>query len=335
MAGRKLVCNSEVSTGAHTQASVGSAFPMSMVLTGNDRGNYGTSPLITGESKMYFDTESGITCISGKTADYSKILLSYDYIASNMFGRVKEKGVIAAIAEKASQSATSDKAPKVSLNTLLGPLFGDIYHATGGLVQLATMEDINDPKNLNVIPKNAEMGDLTPIVFDPINGDGVTRKCTVKCDIPADDAYAVANGGAAGGSGHTSSLIAEEETEPEPDPLEEAEKTVTKMMETGISANDFDNEDCEALAAAFKTIVDKSGPTDAAEQPHDKNVFPLELAIEIDGASGFRFGDVVTSTFMPKRYRDSKVGFVAIEVSHNISGNDWVTSITTQCYLGK
>ena len=31
----------------------------------------------------------------------------------------------------------------------------------------------------------------------------------------------------------------------------------------------------------------------------DNQVWPLNLEIELDGASGFKFGSVVTSTFLP------------------------------------
>jgi hypothetical protein len=187
-----------------------------------------------------------------------------------------------------------------------------------------------------VIPKNMSAGGYSVTRFDPINGDGITRKCTVKCDVPANDAYAVANGngGGAGGSGMTSSLIAEEEADPEPTPVEQAITDIKELMSTGLSANSFDNEDCDALQAAFKTIVDNAPPSKMKSQSHDKNLWPLNLEIELDGCHGFRFGDVVGTSFMPKVYNGSKVQFVVTEATHEIAGNDWVTKLKTQCFLG-
>ena len=335
MKGRKLsASNSYLANGGHTISFVGSAYPMSIVLPG--AGNYGASPTITDiETKLNFDSNNQGTVVSGTKGDYRKILLSYDYIASKVFGMAKEKGSVKS-SDKADKTSNKDVPPDPTVNTIMKTVFNDIYHATGGLVHLSLMEDPNNSKVVNVIPKNMSAGGYSVTRFDPINGDGITRKCTVKCDVPANDAYAVANGngGGAGGSGMTSSLIAEEEADPEPTPVQQAITDIKELMSTGLSANSFDNEDCDALQAAFKTIVDNAPPSKMKSQSHDKNLWPLNLEIELDGCHGYRFGDVVGTSFMPKVYNGSKVQFVVTEATHEIAGNDWVTKLKTQCFLG-
>lgn len=337
MKGRKLVCNSTVSSGHHMFPKIGSAYPMSIVLPGGDAGYYGSSPLITDlECKLDFSAKAGQwggPVVPG--GDYSKILISYDYIASKMFGSGKEKGSVKQMADKASQDKNKKTPPKFDLNTCLGTLFNDIYHATGGSVQLATMENPEDSKEQWIVAKNGKAESITETVFDPIQGDGITRKCTVKCDIPADDAYAVANGGAAGGSGHTSNSLASEPEVDENavDASTEANTKVTEMMSKGLSAAEFDNEDCDALAAAFKTLVDKAPKATVAKGPIDKHIWPLELSITLDGCAGFRFGDVVNTTFLPGKYRSGDVSFVVLEATHEIKGNDWTTELKSQCHL--
>jgi hypothetical protein len=335
MKGRKLIANNKfLKAGAHPHPEVGSAYPMSIVLPGTGTGYYGSDSKITDEEcKMDFDSNCR-KAVDGTKGDYRNILLSYEYLSSKVFGSSKERGTVASN-DKADKDGKKNVPPKVTVNSILNIVFNDIYHATGGLVQLATQEGSNS-KELLVIPKNADPVGIDVTRFDPINGDGITRKCTVKCDVPADDAYAVANGGAAGGSGHTSSLIAEDEaaTEPAKDDVKEAKSTIKELMEIGLSASEFDNEDCDALAAAFKTLIDKSGAKKAKKQSHDKNIWPLNLEIELDGVSGFRFGDVVGTSFMPKVYNGTKVQFVVTEASNTISNNDWSTVLKTQCYLG-
>ena len=215
-------------------------------------------------------------------------------------------------------------------------VFDDIYHATGGLVHLGMQEDSSNSKVVNVIPKNSKAGGYSTTIFDPIQGDGITRKCSVKCDVPANDAYAVANGsgGGTGGSGQVSSLMAKEPADPAPNPLSEARAKVKELMEVGLSANEFSNEDCDALQAAFKELIDNQPPSKMKSQTHAKNTWPLNLQIELDGAHGFRFGDVVGSTFMPSQYNGTKVEFVVTKATHEISNNDWVTKLETQCFLG-
>ena len=337
MKGRSLNCNNQwIQKGAHTVSEVGSAYPMSIVLPG--AGYYGSSPKITDkECKLDFDTNN---CGKATNGDYRNILLSYDYIASKVFGMSKEKGAVKAN-DKADKTANKDVPPDVTVNTIMKTVFNDIYHATGGLVHLALQEDPGDGNILNVIPKNSKASGYEATPFDPINGDGITRKCTVKCDVPANDAYAVANGnkGGGGGSGMVSSLMGgdsatEAKKKGEDDPLTTAKKNVKELMEVGLSANEFDSEDCDALQAAFKDLIDNQPPSTMKNQSFDKNVWPLNLEIEIDGTHGFKFGDVVSSTFMPEKYRDTKIEFVVTEATHEISNNDWVTKLKTQCFLG-
>ena len=336
MKGRSInASNTYLQNGGHTFGKkIGSAYPMSIVLPG--AGNYGSSPLVTDtEAKLDFDSNNQGIVVSGTKGDYRKILLSYDYIASSVFGKAKEKGAVKAN-DKADKTANKDVPPDSTVNTIMKQVFNDIYHATGGLVHLSLMEDPGDSMIVNVIPKNMSAGGYDVTRFDPIRGDGITRKCTVKCDVPANDAYAVANGngGGAGGSGMTSSLIAEEPADPEPTPTEQANTDITELMDVGLSANGFDSEDCDALQAAFKTLVDNAPPSKMKSQSHDKNLWPLNLEIEIDGTHGFRFGDVVGTSFMPAVYNGSNVQFVVTEARHEIANNDWKTVLKTQCFLG-
>lgn len=66
----------------------------------------------------------------------------------------------------------------------------------------------------------------------------------------------------------------------------------------------------------------------------DKNysvVYPLDFSFTIDGINGIKFGDAVTSNYMPAVYRDNstRCAFTVLNVSHEISGGDWTTSCTT------
>ena len=67
--------------------------------------------------------------------------------------------------------------------------------------------------------------ELTPALFDPINGDGITRKCTVSCDPPAKAVYAAMDTGTSKGYA-SNSISTQEPIEPEPDPVAEAEEKI-------------------------------------------------------------------------------------------------------------
>ena len=60
-------------------------------------------------------------------------------------------------------------------------------------------------------------------------------------------------------------------------------------------------------------------------------VYPLDFSFTIDGINGIKFGDAVTSNYMPAVYRDNstRCAFTVLNVSHEIAGGDWTTSCTT------
>ena len=331
MKNRVLVCRAD---GTHAHPMIGSAYPMNIALPGGPAGNYGSDAGIFSESKINF-ADSGKIAVDGKKGNYNNILLSYDYLVSKVFGQSKEKGAIKN-SNTAAKSGKANKPPKVTLKSVMQTIFDDIYAATGGVVHLAMQEDDtgDGTKEFVVISKNNYEG-MDPVVFDPIEGDGITRKCTVKCDVPSSDAYAVANGGAgAGGSGHVADALSDEDPPPtDTELLNDAKKTIKEYMDIGLSANDFDNEDCAALEAAFKTVVDKSAKEKVKEMSFDNQVWPLNLEIELDGTPGFKFGTVVSSTFLPPNEGYEKVVFTCTDVTNTISGNDWSTTLKTQCTL--
>ena len=325
MKGRKLVCDAQ---GTHAYSQIGSAYPMNIVLPGGSAGYYGSDGSISGESKIDFSSK-----MPSALGNYNQILLSYDYIAGKVFGASKEKGAVKN-ANKADKSGKSNKPPKVTLKSIMQTIFDDIYQATGGVVHLGMQEDDqgSGTKTFAVIAKN-NYSKVNATTFDPIQGDGITRKISISCDVPSSDAYAVANGGAgAGGSGHTSDALAEDEEPTDTELYNEALADIKEYMGKGLSANDFDNADCEALAAAFKTVVDKSPKNKVKEMSFDNMTWPLNLEVECDGASGFKFGSVVSSTGLPASYNKDVV-FTCTDVTHTISNNDWVTTLKTQCSL--
>lgn len=65
-------------------------------------------------------------------------------------------------------------------------------------------------------------------------------------------------------------------------------------------------------------------------------IIPVTLTLRFDGISGINIGEVFVLPLdeLPDSYRESNVGFIVKECSHEISGNDWVTVLGTQiCIL--
>ena len=60
-------------------------------------------------------------------------------------------------------------------------------------------------------------------------------------------------------------------------------------------------------------------------------VYPLDFSFTIDGIAGIKFGDAVTTNYMPAIYKQkpTRCSFTVLSVEHNVSGNDWTTTCST------
>lgn len=55
--------------------------------------------------------------------------------------------------------------------------------------------------------------------------------------------------------------------------------------------------------------------------------FPIKLKIKLDGIHGFKFGNYITTNWLPNGYSSKNCYFQIIKVSHTISNNDWYTEL--------
>jgi hypothetical protein len=74
-------------------------------------------------------------------------------------------------------------------------------------------------------------------------------------------------------------------------------------------------------------------------EPNGKNgahwlnqaIYPVDLSITIDGISGFKFGDVITTTLIPKEYYEKyKMVFTVTKITHSIKDGTWETTLSTK-----
>lgn len=70
-------------------------------------------------------------------------------------------------------------------------------------------------------------------------------------------------------------------------------------------------------------------------EPGAKEVvpFPLEFSAVLDGIAGIKFGDTVSINYLPKVYKEKNIVWTATTVQHEISNNDWSTTVNTVCRM--
>lgn len=57
--------------------------------------------------------------------------------------------------------------------------------------------------------------------------------------------------------------------------------------------------------------------------------FPIRLKLKLDGIHGFKFGNYITTNWLPGGYSSKNCYFQITKVSHTISNNDWYTELET------
>jgi hypothetical protein len=66
-----------------------------------------------------------------------------------------------------------------------------------------------------------------------------------------------------------------------------------------------------------------------------KALIPFELSLTLDGIGGFVIGQIFTinKNILPRDYYNKKLGFIITGISHDLSKNDWTTTLKTQICL--
>lgn len=106
---------------------------------------------------------------------------------------------------------------------------------------------------------------------------------------------------------------------------------LTKAVEN-FSKTGFNDAWCEAFRGNLAKLKKmSSNPADA----HWLNMalYPVDFSVTIDGVSGFRFGDVISTNLVPSKYVENKLVFVITKIEHRISGGMWETTLHTAARL--
>jgi hypothetical protein len=332
MANVRYVCDSTVTTGAYLNG-ICSAEPLNILMVGGDIGDYGVnSGLDTDECLISSTIPNMINPLTGESYDYSKIFLSYNYLASKQWGVTNNtKNTV----ESAKDPNDKPAETNFTVGGVLTEIFNDISNATGGAVKLTTFTDPKNPSRILIIPSNEASDTLKPVRFDPLNGDGITRECVISCNPASADAYAIAAGKS---SLQSNTVEATGGTTSEAENLDSI-REVIKTLKDSMAQDTFSATQVAALRDQLTKLTHACGSKEVTEGkvPITAAQWPLKLEITLDGITGFRFGDVVETTFLPDVYLKSGIhaGFIVQRVVHTITNNEWTTKLETVCDLIK
>jgi hypothetical protein len=103
----------------------------------------------------------------------------------------------------------------------------------------------------------------------------------------------------------------------------------TKDALADVGASDKFHTDLKGAYASYKRAASNTS------QAHwlNKALYPVNLSLTIDGINGFKFGDVIKTTLVPRTYNKEGLVFVITKINHTIQNGIWETTLETKSRL--
>lgn len=109
--------------------------------------------------------------------------------------------------------------------------------------------------------------------------------------------------------------------------LKKTNEEITNHL-TSFGSAGFNNNWCETyrgLLTRKKKLVYGVG----SGHWLNKAIYPVEFTLTIDGISGFRFGDVISTNLLPDKYKGAGMVFTITKIDHKIGSGVWETTLHT------
>lgn len=273
-------------------------------------------------------------------ADLSKILINRDCLASILdeLGGLKRASVESKEENLAKigdiQPATNTDVTKISFETFFNKLFSVIKQASGGAVDLFLLPDPDetDVFTSRLLIKNRKEPTAEEKIKIPMfnRNDGNSLDINLSSKIPKAMQVAAAVG---------DNLIKPDDTKEE-DEAEQDQVIVPPgpIMyidiyngKDALTKSKFSADSVQALSQILTKINSKQSKKDKIK--FGTELFPLEMALRIQGIEGFKFGDVIQTKMLPSRYLNKDGGnriiFSVLSVKHLHSNAGWETELKT------
>ena len=256
-----------------------------------------------------------------------------------------------ALNEDESTEDTEKADATINLNEFFKKIFAVIRDCSGGDWNFSLektegdldSEDKKHPGAIWIVNKNSPVkGTVKPLMLSPVSGQNGVRDMSLSGQVPK-DIQAQAFGGA---PTVTKEQIAADTIAGKPTPQKKIQDEIEKLKEELPKAKKDLNDDsysADSVTAAkglIKRLVNALSVEDWGKKNKllEPTPYPLKLTLTIDGIEGFRFGDTITSDYLPSRYTKNvgvRTVFTITKYTHTIKGNDWSTQIETVCRLVK
>jgi len=275
-----------------------------------------------------------------KKGDISKILLNINWIKFlyNNLG---------------SETQDRQKSADQSIAKFLSKIFNAILDNSGNRFKLSLTSDPNNDKRFVISDINYVDKKVTPYIVTAVNNQSICRNISLVSRVPTSmNAVAFIAGRS---SSTTQSSVAGEVLNNLPsspinrNSISELRKTLDVCIKdlqvtpaSDASVNDkimTASDKVRRLQLALKSVFEEttSSPGFLNLQlgiaPTNSIPFPIDFSATLDGIEGLKFGNTITTNYLPAVYKNTRVAFTITKIEHLIQNNDWITTVSTICRL--
>ncbi|WWT39331.1 hypothetical protein [Microcystis phage Mel-JY01] len=322
-----------------------SAYPVDVYFPDPVMGSYGPSCSPFTESELTKDINDGV--VTPGTINIGNILLGTDYIKSVYKQFIEENATN--IPYKNITKFIEELIKRINVAT------GDIYQLSAQLYEAIPTSDRIDsnPSSTDKAYLSIEDTNLSkihtekvvPYKFDATIFKPLIKNISISSKPPgplATAAYAQARG-AKQPRGGDAELSKVKPSNSDVSTAKYSEKDVDAFAQEQKAAEDGINKmTTEAVASGFSenwgerfrgdlTKLKRSKATGNGTHWLNKAIYPVDLTLTIDGIAGFKFGDVISTSTIPKHYNLTyDMVFTITKISHTIKDGVWETVLNTK-----
>ena len=269
----------------------------------------------------------------------------YILICRDLMRTIQAEFNAAATKEKNKEEESDKSTGGMILNKFMKAIFANIRDVSGGAWDFYLDQDDLDPEVIWIINRRCPGApeEVTALTLDPIGGSNGIRSLDIAASVPQETQAKIF-----GGSPDTVSEqeigmnVIQQKDVRVPDQGGAAERVVKEQQNNarkGLNDGMYGTSAISAAKAALSVLVGEMDALERAKkgQFNDGNdpaqlPFPLSFSVTLDGIEGFRFGDTITTSYLPARYTKAtsglKIVFTVTKYEHKIANNDWTTTVT-------
>ena len=214
--------------------------------------------------------------------------------------------------------STDPSGTKMNLEGFFSALFSMISEATGGWCDMALLEEPTASEELEVpliiINKKSKNESGGIATYDDVSGEGGVRESSISGDVPsAWQQEAFAKGSVANDKVPSFSF-----------------KGWTDAKDALAKAG-FDSAQAAGIKSTIREAVASLSTSEAANKTD--RPYPIGLSLKVNGVAGVKFGQALEMSSLSATRWAENTAFTVTRVEHTVSGQDWVTDITTVARL--